>query len=85
LSPGDTVRFEPVAESAAQAAEVAQDRLVETLDVLAPPVSSDAPPVSPVLQTIAAQGVRPEVTYWRQATGICWSNMARSCSISNCG
>ncbi|EGD57757.1 urea carboxylase [Novosphingobium nitrogenifigens DSM 19370] len=66
LSPGDTVRFEPVAESAARAAEVAQDRLVETLDVLAPPVSSDAPPVSPVLHTIAAQGVRPEVTYRRQ-------------------
>jgi urea carboxylase len=66
LSPGDTVRFVPVAEAEARAAEAAQDALIETLRAPAPPAALGAAPHSPVLHTIPASGARPEVTYRRQ-------------------
>ena len=82
LAPGDTVRFAPVDDATAVAAEQAQDALVATLN--APSVSfADSSPASggggsrsetegaprlgsPVLGRIPAQGHRPEVVYRRQ-------------------
>ncbi|WP_374574370.1 urea carboxylase [Phenylobacterium sp.] len=69
LAPGDTVRFEVVDDAAAVAAEVEQDRLVETLSVPHSPPGTAKPmegDFSPVLGTIAAQGHRPTITYRRQ-------------------
>lgn len=65
LAPGDTVRFQPVSEAEARAAEVAQDTLVA--DLAAPAaLPAGVPPVSPVLHRLAGSGARPEVTYRRQ-------------------
>jgi urea carboxylase len=67
LAPGDTVRFEVVADEAARDAEGRQDALVQTLG--SRPAPQPAPPAlepSPVLGRIPAQGRRPEVTYRRQ-------------------
>jgi urea carboxylase len=65
LAPGDTVRFEPVADGEAVAAEQAQDRLVR--DLVAPERSKPGPAAaSPILGRIAGEGHRPEVVYRRQ-------------------
>jgi urea carboxylase len=66
LSPGDTVRFLPVAEAEARAAETAQDALVATLTAPASFIGDTTPPASPVLHTIPADGARPAATYRRQ-------------------
>jgi urea carboxylase len=65
LAPGDSVRFLPIDNATAVAAEVAQDRLVATL---ADAPSEDAAEHlgSPILRAIDAQGVRPAVTYRQQ-------------------
>ncbi|MGU3316217.1 urea carboxylase [Sphingomonas sp. M6A6_1c] len=70
LAPGDTVRFVPVDNATAVAAEQAQDRLVATL--AAAPADPDGAGGtadalgSPILHAIDAQGVRPAVTYRQQ-------------------
>ncbi len=66
LSPGDTVHFQPVSEAEARAAETAQDALVATLAAPLPMSADRVPPSSPVLHTIAGDGVRPVATYRRQ-------------------
>jgi len=71
LSPGDTVRLDPVSEGEARAAETAQDALIATLVAPAPFAGNLPPPASPVpdipvLHTIAADGARPAATYRRQ-------------------
>ena len=66
LSPGDTVRFLPVSEAEARAAEQAQDALIATLAAPAPFAGDTAPPASPVLHMIPAEGARPAATYRRQ-------------------
>jgi urea carboxylase len=66
LSPGDTVHFAPVSEAEARAAEVALDAAIATLTPPAPFTGDTAPPVSPILHTIAADGPRPAATYRRQ-------------------
>ncbi|WP_206362089.1 urea carboxylase [Sphingomonas montana] len=66
LAPGDTVRFAPVDNATAVAAEQAQDRLVATLSgTPTQPPAGDALG-SPILHAIPAQGVRPAVTYRQQ-------------------
>lgn len=66
LSPGDTVRFLPVSEAEARAAEVAQDALVADLALPAPVLLPDAAPTSPILHLIPGEGARPTATYRRQ-------------------
>jgi len=66
LSPGDTVRFLPVSEPEARAAESAQDEAIATLTAQAPFAGDTTPPTSPVLHTLAADGARPAATYRRQ-------------------
>src|SRR5205085_715750 len=66
LAPGDSVRFVPVDNQTAVAAEQAQDRLVATLAGAAPAMAADEDLGSPILRTIAAQGVRPAVKYRQQ-------------------
>ena len=65
LAPGDSLRFEPVSDDAAAAAEVAQDDLVRTLGAPKTPAPS-APATSPILGRIAAKDHRPDVVYRRQ-------------------
>ncbi len=65
LAPGDTLRFEPVDDETAAAAERAQDRAVEAL-VAPAPLPPRTPAASPVLGRIPAEGLRPEVVYRRQ-------------------
>lgn len=65
LAPGDTVRFEPVSDAEAAAAERAQDALVRDLRAPAPIQPSQAA-LSPILGRIVGQGHRPEVVYRRQ-------------------
>jgi urea carboxylase len=65
LAPGDTVRFDPVADEAAAAAERAEDALIHDLAESAP-ASHGAPASSPILGRIAGEGHRPEVVYRRQ-------------------
>ncbi|MDR3511241.1 MAG: urea carboxylase [Caulobacteraceae bacterium] len=65
LAPEDVVRFEPVDEAAATAAEKAQDALVSTL-APAPEPAPGRPEESPILARIAARDHRPEVVYRRQ-------------------
>ena len=65
LAPGDTVRFEPIDDDGAAAAERAQDALIAELKPPAPPAPPVAPD-SPILGRIAAVGPRPEVVYRRQ-------------------
>ena len=65
LAPDDIVRFEPVDDETAIAAERAQDDLIRTLIDPTPPAPR-APADSPILGRIAAQGHRPEVVYRRQ-------------------
>ncbi len=66
LAPGDTVRFAPIDNATAVAAEVAQDRLVATLSDPSAPLDAPDHLGSPILHAIAAQGVRPAVTYRQQ-------------------
>jgi urea carboxylase len=68
LAPGDSVRFVPIAYEAAAAAEQAQDRLVATLSGGSQAVKRDRDEDlgSPILRAIAAEGVRPSVTYRQQ-------------------
>ena len=68
LAPGDSVSFSPVDNAAAVAAEQAQDRLVENLSNVSQAVGRNRGEDlgSPVLRSIAAQGVRPEVKYRQQ-------------------
>lgn len=70
LAPGDTVRFAPVDDETAVAAERAQDALVATLNAPSGAVATAAAPTpqlgSPILGRIPAQGHRPEVVYRRQ-------------------
>ncbi|MHC9419943.1 urea carboxylase [Sphingomonas citri] len=67
LAPGDSVRFAPIDEASAAAAERAQDALVATLAGAAKePVPREDALGSPVLHRIAAEGVRPAVTYRQQ-------------------
>ena len=65
LAPGDAVRFEPVNDEEAAAAERAQDALVRDLAEAAPS-KRGAPASSPILGRIAGEGHRPEVVYRRQ-------------------
>jgi urea carboxylase len=67
LAPGDSVRFVPIDNTTAVAAEQAQDRLVATLSSTprTTAVTGDALG-SPILHAIPAQGVRPAVTYRQQ-------------------
>jgi len=65
LAPGDTVRFEPVNDVEAAAAERAQDALVRDLQAPAP-AKPASPALSPILDRIPGQGHRPEVVYRRQ-------------------
>lgn len=65
LAPGDSVRFVPVEDAFAVAAETAQDFLVSSLETPAPLPDYRAC-ASPVLRTIASQGERPAVVYRRQ-------------------
>ncbi len=65
LAPGDSVRFLPIDNATAVAAEVAQDRLVATLAGV-PEQDSTEHFGSPILRAIDAQGVRPAVTYRQQ-------------------
>jgi urea carboxylase len=65
LAPGDTVRFAPIDNATAVAAEQAQDRLVATLAGTPAPQAPDHLG-SPILRAIDAQGVRPAVTYRQQ-------------------
>ncbi|WP_267396660.1 MULTISPECIES: urea carboxylase [unclassified Sphingomonas] len=65
LAPGDSVRFLPIDNATAVAAEVAQDQLVATL--AGAPAHDVADHLgSPILRAIDAQGVRPAVTYRQQ-------------------
>ncbi|MEG3171513.1 urea carboxylase [Sphingomonas sp. ZB1N12] len=66
LAPGDSVRFAPIDNATAVAAEQAQDRLVATLATPLPPVETGDHLGSPILRSIEAQGVRPAVTYRQQ-------------------
>ncbi len=67
LAPGDSVRFVPIDNATAVAAEQAQDQLVATLSApTAEPAESDNALGSPILRAIEAQGVRPAVTYRQQ-------------------
>jgi urea carboxylase len=66
LAPGDSVRFLPVDNQTAVAAEAAQDQLVATLTGAAPATVAGEDLGSPILRAIAAQGVRPAVTYRQQ-------------------
>jgi urea carboxylase len=65
LAPGDTVRFVPVDDAFAAAAEVHQDRTIATLEAAPPPLPG-APCASPILKLIPEEGYRPAVTYRRQ-------------------
>ena len=65
LAPGDTVRFEPVNDEEAAAAERTQDALVRDLADPAP-LTRGAAATSPILGRIAGEGHRPEVVYRRQ-------------------
>ena len=67
LAPDDTVYFMVVDDAAATAAERAQRAEIATLDPVRPgpaPAALNQPP--PILGTIPATGVRPEVVYRRQ-------------------
>ncbi|AZI35136.1 putative urea carboxylase [Caenibius tardaugens NBRC 16725] len=69
LAPGDTIRFTPVGDGDAVAAEGAQDALVAALETeqaaaQTAPVLND--PESPILHAIPGDGVRPQVFYRRQ-------------------
>jgi len=67
LAPGDSVRFVPIDNAMAVAAEAAQDQLVATLAGPTPtPKAPDDALGSPILHAIPAQGVRPAVTYRQQ-------------------
>ena len=65
LAPGDSVRFMAIDNPTAVAAEQAQDQLVATLTG-APVTAAGEDLGSPILRAIAAQGVRPAVTYRQQ-------------------
>ena len=65
LAPGNMVRFVPVDDAAATAAERLQDEAVRTLSVV-PPSPAVIPAPSPVLHVTAAEGQRPETVYRRQ-------------------
>ncbi len=65
LSPGDSVRFEPVDDDSAAHSERLQDALVAKLLPPAPLLQSVAAE-SPILGHSAAVGSRPEVVYRRQ-------------------
>ncbi|NIJ06670.1 urea carboxylase [Sphingomonas vulcanisoli] len=68
LAPGDSVRFQPIDNAAAVAAEQAQDRLIATLSGASQAVTRDRGEDlgSPILRSIAAQGLRPAVLYRQQ-------------------
>ena len=68
LAPGDSVRFVPITNEAAVAAEQAQDRLVATLSGPAQVSTPDEDDQlgSPILRAVDAQGARPSVTYRQQ-------------------
>lgn len=67
LAPGDTIRFVPVTEEQALAAEKEQDVLVATLTAQENPIPVAAQRVdSPILYTIAEENYRPAVTYRQQ-------------------
>ena len=65
LAPGDTVRFVPVDDAYAVAAEEAQDALIAELSA---PVAlpSFMPAASPILRSLPASDNRPAVVYRRQ-------------------
>src|SRR5580658_682171 len=65
IAPGDIVRFEPVGEAAARAAEVEQDALVATRTA-ARPRPTKAAAESPILASFEAEGARPRVVYRSQ-------------------
>jgi urea carboxylase len=67
LAPGDTLRFLPVSDADAVAAELAQDEYISALSQL--PMSShltSAEENSPILRHLPANGDNPAVTYRRQ-------------------
>ena len=66
FAPGDTIRFEPVTEAEAVAAERAQDALVATLDSGRASTPTEAMLGSPILHAMAEQGPRPSATYRQQ-------------------
>lgn len=68
LAAGDNVRFLPVTDAQAVAAELAQDRHVAD-PAVAPPASATAPDkseASPILRRMPVEAGNPEVTYRRQ-------------------
>jgi urea carboxylase len=65
LAPGDTVRFVPVNDPFAVAAERAQDALIASL-AMPSALPAFTPATSPILRTLPANGDRPAVVYRRQ-------------------
>ncbi|ADU15266.1 urea carboxylase [Asticcacaulis excentricus] len=65
LAPGDTVRFVPVDDAYAVAAERAQDASIAALTA-SPSLPDFTACASPILHTLPAQGDRPQVVYRRQ-------------------
>ncbi|WAC48272.1 urea carboxylase [Asticcacaulis sp. SL142] len=65
LAPGDTVRFVPVDDAFAVAAEQAQDALISSLSTPAS-LPDFTPCASPVLRSVDGCGDRPAVVYRRQ-------------------
>ena len=67
LVPGASVRFEVLDEAEAAAAEEAQEALIRTLRPVAAPavpaVPAARPLSSPILESLAARGARPQVVY----------------------
>ncbi|AIT82265.1 urea carboxylase [Novosphingobium pentaromativorans] len=68
LAPGDSVRFLPVDNDMAVAAEQAQDSFIAKLSSPPPEakLGEDEDLGSPILRAIPSQGVRPAVTYRQQ-------------------
>ncbi len=66
LAPGDTLRFQPVSESAAAVALAEREALVAGTLRPSDPTSPDPAPDSPILHTIPATGHRPATCYRRQ-------------------
>jgi urea carboxylase len=70
LAPGDNVRFLPVSDADAVAAELAQDHWVATLAQPSPaepsPAETSPAETSPILRHLPEEGHNPAVTYRRQ-------------------
>ncbi len=89
LAPGDSVRFLPVSDEAAAEALAAQDALIAgrppSPPTFLPPRRRSARSAARSSTPSPRRGTVPRPAIAARATGTCWSNTARSCSISNCG